>query len=143
MTYSGFSYAIFVQWSILATEGNSYPIPPPIHILSAQTIILYTQTQCSFLTHTHYLLRGRVAISEIALLILLGVLLDPFSKLIFSSISFTVQACAKDLYKNASPIARYCTKHLGGVPTILIQAYSCMILFKLYSLKISIRLGLN
>ena len=29
-------------------------LPPPIfHILSAQTILLYTQMQCSFVSHTH------------------------------------------------------------------------------------------
>ena len=34
-----FLYANFVQWSILATKVNSYPSPPPTHILSAQTIL--------------------------------------------------------------------------------------------------------
>ena len=41
-----FLYAFFVQWSMLATTLSSYPItPPPTHISSAQTILLYTQTQ--------------------------------------------------------------------------------------------------
>ena len=42
----------FVQSNILETELNSYLIPPP-YILSAQTILLYTQTQSSFVTSIH------------------------------------------------------------------------------------------
>ena len=51
----GFLYALFMQWSILATKLNSYPHPPHaiFHILSTQTILLYTQTQWSFRSHTH------------------------------------------------------------------------------------------
>ena len=48
-----FLYAIFVQWSILATNKCFLPHPSPTHILSAQSIILYAQMQCSFVTHTH------------------------------------------------------------------------------------------
>ena len=48
-----FLYAFFVRWSIFPTRLNSYPIPPPLAFWSAQTIPLYTHTQCSFVSHTH------------------------------------------------------------------------------------------
>ena len=52
----GFLYAIFVQWSILAT---SYPIPPPppnyptTHILSAPHVLLCSNTMFLHASHSH------------------------------------------------------------------------------------------
>ena len=50
-------YAIFLQLSILVTKSKRNPFPSPLPpnfpILSAQTIILYALTQCSFVFHTH------------------------------------------------------------------------------------------
>ena len=48
-----FFMPFFVRWSIFPTRLNSYPIPPPLAFWSAQTIPLYTHTQCSFVSHTH------------------------------------------------------------------------------------------
>ena len=45
-------YALFLQWSMIATESKS-PFPlSKSPILSAQTIILCAPTQCSFVSHT-------------------------------------------------------------------------------------------
>ena len=51
---SDFLYAMIVQTNVSATELNSflhYPLPPLFG--GAQTILLYTQKQCFFVTCTH------------------------------------------------------------------------------------------
>ena len=52
----GFLYAFFLQWSIFPIKLNSYPIPPPqppSRIFKSSTILLFTHTQCSFVSYTH------------------------------------------------------------------------------------------
>ena len=39
----------------ISKQALFLPYPSPPYILSAQTILLYTQTQCSFVTRTHRL----------------------------------------------------------------------------------------
>ena len=45
--------ALFVQWSILATILIFTLSLPLSHVFSAQSILLYSQPQCSFVSYTH------------------------------------------------------------------------------------------